>query len=224
MERRRNKINKLPTLQGALVHKHSREHPLEKQRRENEVRPGNRLKGRVQSDGGSIWLWAVGIIISACVWDTPGHSSGFPSANHDALRRRGEVPQTWRHRDQSKAEPPQASCLKRCNYSKPTLCDRNLCCDICLPVCQPGRCNMTRTAMMSMSVYPHQRRPSLAFVPERIGWKGMISSANRRNHYSRIKQPFVYSVDFKQQIKKTFRETTLKGLLQSNYKLDITAG
>lgn len=93
-----------------------------------------------------------------------------------------------------------------------------------LPVCQPGRCNMTRTAMMSMSVYPHQRRPSLAFVPERIGWKGMISSANRRNPYSRIKQPFVYSVDFKQQIKKTFRETTLKGLLQSNYKLDITAG
>lgn len=129
MERRRNKINKLPTLVGALVHKHSREHPWNSRKTRDGRTRYDRGTGwredcsqtRAFSDEGSIWLWAVGFIISAlsffseCVWDTPGHSSDFLSANHDALRRQGEVAKTWRHRDQTQSLHLN---LKQ-NYRKP---------------------------------------------------------------------------------------------------------
>lgn len=64
-------INKLPTLLEVLMHKHSRQAPLEQQqnkRLEDKAQPVIRLEERVRSvtfaDGGSMRLRAVGIICS----------------------------------------------------------------------------------------------------------------------------------------------------------------
>lgn len=126
-------INKLPTLLEALEHKHSPRASLPQQKnikREDRVQPVNRLS--VVSHAcrwGAVYDY--GQVVSVCAWDTPGHSSHFLSAPFSQPRCaektgggvKNNVAPSGSNANppsRSKAELPQASCLK-CNYSKPAL-------------------------------------------------------------------------------------------------------